>query len=488
MLHTVILRFSDSEADTIGEHRLILNNNSNGIPLVCWGWWRPVDEDTKVGILREFKALVTRNSINVGLANTKKAQFFQATCIDIAFAEDAFRIPSPHPDRTPAYYRGDRFPAWFMFSDIKDVTEAKFRKTFGAMPKPPETLFPVGDNVPMAHGVPGATQIIDISGKTVLHISDLHFGEFHGYPLLATEEARFERPLDERIAQIATIARHDRSKVGAIVVSGDLISKGDANSYGHVSAFLESLCERLNVQKEAVIVVPGNHDIYLKNSQHVTRDYGPRGGFILFLRGFFGQNIREPENTWRFRCPDGTLLTFVGLNSVRPRSEALRDFGYIGEDIYGPLLEPFIAQLPEPNEIRLAVFHHHLVLPPIKVWPMYESKGGDSYLRPISVMLDAGIFLDHLQRAHFRFALHGHHHFPFIAQAGYMDRERAEDVPLYVFGGGSAGARREQLEMAFSYNSVAFYTPTQEGMDAEIWRYSSAEEPKEIQRLTLSRG
>ena len=438
-----------------------------------WGWWRPQDEDFKTEILTEFRKLLAKGPVGVGLANTKDGQFFVATCVEVAFDAGGQRIHSPTPEHTPEYYRPDRFPAWFKLVDVREVTSGEFDASFGMRPVGPETLLPVWEGELSATG---DNNLIPVKapGEAILHISDLHFGDFHGFPLAHDEAGKFDNTLDQTIAEIVT---QSEQQIGVLVVSGDIISRGKADGFVHARIFLQRLCKELGLAKQHVVIVPGNHDIYLRNSVNVTREYLDRLPYIDFLRSFYAEDIKTPRDRYKFTTPRGHTLTFAALNSVRPRSEALKDFGYIGRDAYEPVLKNLQeTEFDSANEMRFAVFHHHLVMPPIKIWPRTEGEDEKSPSGVISVLLDAGEVVKALQQANVCFAIHGHHHYPFIAQAGFVEREG--DRPIYVLGGGSAGAKRDHLEEAFSYNSVAIYLPDQGSLNIQIWKYSRAISPE----------
>lgn len=485
MLRTLVLRFSDSEADTVSEHLKVIARSRSADAGVYWAWWRPQDENTKLAELEAFRALLEAGVVRVGLANTKEGKLYAAECVRVVFGANGSRIRSPEPRQTPQYYRSDRFPAWFKFTSIVALQQPEFEREFGPAPVGHETLFAVDESSSAAH----ASKHREIGpiaapGEAIMHISDLHFGEYHGFPTTVDETAQFDPSLEEVIYSIALKSGNGQSRIGVIVVSGDLISRGNANGSGAVRVFLEGLCSRLAVPKTSVLIVPGNHDIYLKKSPYVTREYKERLPFVDFLRSFYGSDIKEIEGIFRYVTPSGKNLTFVGLNSVRPRSEALKEFGYVGHDRYEPLLRSVRESGRQPDEFRFAVFHHHVVLPPIKVWPMNEASDTiTNALRPISVMLDAGPLVRDLQAAQIRFVLHGHHHYPFIAQAGFYD---TGEPPVYIIGAGSAGAQRDQLEMAFSFNTIGIYTPQDRGLQIEVWQYNRASPADVNSRAFLS--
>ena len=75
--------------------------------------------------------------------------------------------------------------------------------------------------------------------------------------------------------------------IGVVVVSGDLISKGDGKAYADVENFLEQLLAALCLDKEHCVIVPGNHDMWTVGEDHPTRSYKHEQPYKSFLKGFF---------------------------------------------------------------------------------------------------------------------------------------------------------------------------------------------------------
>ena len=114
--------------------------------------------------------------------------------------------------------------------------------------------------------------------RTIVHLSDLHFGRV---------DARIIEPLVERISSIHP---------DVIAVSGDLTQRARRRQFQHASAFLD----RLPFPK---VVVPGNHDVPLFNV--AARLFDPFGGY----RRWIGPDL-EPAYI-------DAEIAVIGLNSAR---------------------------------------------------------------------------------------------------------------------------------------------------------------------------
>jgi 3',5'-cyclic AMP phosphodiesterase CpdA len=139
----------------------------------------------------------------------------------------------------------------------------------------------------------------------ILHVSDLHFGADHGFSLdRGTEGVSLDlRPLGDIIFE--RVSRELQVRIGVAVVSGDLITRGDANAYVHARIFLEHLLARLELGAQHCVIVPGNHDLWTMGVEHPTRDYRHERSYRDFVDGFFGYKLQELERVRRYRTPGG---------------------------------------------------------------------------------------------------------------------------------------------------------------------------------------
>ena len=89
-----------------------------------------------------------------------------------------------------------------------------------------------------------------------LHLSDLHFRQ-PGTPLAQREEALRRLLLDDIPA---TVARLD-GPVDSVLLTGDLARAGQSAEYRAARAWLDTLCQRLEIHNTKTLTVPGNHDV-----------------------------------------------------------------------------------------------------------------------------------------------------------------------------------------------------------------------------------
>lgn len=96
-----------------------------------------------------------------------------------------------------------------------------------------------------------------------IHLSDIHFRNHSG--------DKYDLDKDIRIEILRDIRAHVKKQLGevaGILVCGDIAFSGKEEEYSNAKEFLDEICNILNIQKERVYCVPGNHDIDQSISQN----------------------------------------------------------------------------------------------------------------------------------------------------------------------------------------------------------------------------
>jgi 3',5'-cyclic AMP phosphodiesterase CpdA len=482
----ILLRYSNAESSTIQEHEQIAAKAG----FVWWGWWKKQFEPAADGALTRLQARVKSEPQRVGLINRKDArtidgfELYIATCADVVFGKDGARIACPDPLAAPSYYSKETFPAWFRFTHFEPATVSEFKREFGAVPGLDSTLYEVIKTVDSTGPVdwqmlpspswdmkPRSTR-----GDSILHLSDLHFGTKHAFAGQHHPPANGPgRPsLLEKLMSVLEV--RPSVSIGIVIVTGDLISRSEDGAYNEAIDFLSGLCDYLQLGRDRVVLLPGNHDISLLQDKTFTRTYEHERSFRNFVGAFYGeQDIRELDRVHRYQTPQGWDISVIALNSSRLRSLDTRDYGYVGAHRYRPLLEFVTNTLRQTQDrdpkktLLVAAMHHHLVLIDEVVIP---EQG-----RPVSVTIDAGEILGNFQQFGVQLLLHGHRHVPFVA---YVRRSSGSSMMqldwsgsgggLTVVGLGTTGS--DDYTAPWSINVVGLYSPSEDGLHAEILGYS----------------
>ncbi len=460
----IVLRFRDSAGmNTIQEHRDIIKRSG----FVWWGWWKKSHENVYSSELQELAS--GGKNVTIGLINRQAGEFFIAQCDQILVAAPDSKV-TPDPKATPAYYSAQAWPVWFRLTAIRKTSEQNFLDRFRLVPQSDPSLYIYSfqnsgyEVVPDPHGV--QSDEIEVPGNSVLHLSDLHFGSDHAFPVKKTKGLVNQRSLADVIVE-----RYKKSGVGLIVLSGDFITAGDQDGYNVAYEFIDLLLKGLALTAGSLMLVPGNHDIPLDAAEPDLRAYEQETPFRRFAQTFHSGS--DLEFFRKYRTPSRHLLFFVGFNSSRLRSAEIKEYGYVGEDRYGPLLgklkEESAGRDPRQayraNQLNFAVLHHHLL--PSNLVTRPESR------KPVSLTIDAGQIIQDLHRHGVHFALHGHQHTPFIASTSRYGSGSPEvfarpKTPLYVIGAGSAGCKVDRLWEEMRNNTSSLYTPEGRGLRVEI--------------------
>ena len=156
--------------------------------------------------------------------------------------------------------------------------------------------------------------------RTLLHLSDLHFG-------------RVNHSLVEPMIAIARELAPDLT-----VISGDFTQRARRLEYKAAQAFLARL-------PEPQLVVPGNHDIPLWDV--VRRFVSPLGRYRRYITADLAPFFRDEE------------IAVLGINTARSLT---RKYGRINQEQVAHAREVFAAV--DRSLTRVVVTHHPFELPP----------------------------------------------------------------------------------------------------------------------------
>jgi predicted MPP superfamily phosphohydrolase/orotate phosphoribosyltransferase len=98
----------------------------------------------------------------------------------------------------------------------------------------------------------------------ILHISDLHLERFETFDKDVIQSRYQERNFKTKFFEAIN---SNISKVDYVIITGDLANKGTEDDYSIVKKFLGELISEINIDKENILICPGNHDINWNKSE-----------------------------------------------------------------------------------------------------------------------------------------------------------------------------------------------------------------------------
>ena len=184
--------------------------------------------------------------------------------------------------------------------------------------------------------------------RTVVHLSDLHFGAA-------------DPSIVDAVSQTVTALQPD-----VIAVSGDLTQRARRRQFLRARAFLDRL-------PFPQVVVPGNHDVPLYNA--LARFLGPRRAFRRYIT----------SERYPLFCDDEMLV--VGADSTR--SLTVKDGGLRRDDVQR--LAERLRSI-HPGAVRIVVCHHPFD-PPSRRAARWTRPVADRAAAPSLIAAGADIFL-----------------------------------------------------------------------------------------------
>ena len=275
-------------------------------------------------------------------------------------------------------------------------------------------------------------------GKKVtwLHLSDLHFR--------ITEDNFESKLIYEKLLEDL---KHIEVHIDLVFVTGDIAFSGRTEEYEIASNFFSSVLEILNLKKDAIFFVPGNHDIYRSNSVHILSKIiecinsekdvsgilGNKELMEAFLHkfsnyyDFVGNNssmIDKPELSYTKNINvNGVEVAVVGLNSAWSSNSELEK----GNIILGErqVIEAY-SRIGTP-QITITLLHH----------PIYYFRDDD--VESVEAIIN--------NRSDF--VLHGHIH-----SRKVITQKMPDSVVHYLVAGASYENNNVTTNLAYNYVSA----------------------------------
>lgn len=461
-MENLLLRFRDTNnLDTISEHQKLIDKYG----YTWWGWWKKDSEPNRNKFIDDI-----RNNLknNIFFLFDRSSERFYLISVSELFCKKNEKVLTPEIEKTPSYYNTEKLSLWLKLDKFKSISLNDFIGVFSLIPSYDYTFFTNEDIAQEVSELKTKNKRIKLKSDYILHLSDIHFGDDFGFPSASLPN---KRPLLNIISDY--ILNELKEKVGLLIISGDITSRGDGNVLLNQGLlFLNDLCDVLKINKEAVIIIPGNHDIPLQSANF--KDYSHENTFRIFMEQFYGTK-KEHFGLDFFEFPCGINVDILRINSVKLRKKEESNYGYVDWFHYKNLL----ASHKLDGDIKIAVIHHHLVSMPIE-----ETLDPNYTYASISVTIDSGRVIEGLQRNGFDFVLNGHQHIPGITRItrGVINDTNLVDMndrkQLTILSAGSAGVKDERFSEEMKYNSFSVYLMKPDSLYIEVLVFNPSIEPK----------
>jgi len=480
-----LFRFRDLVANTIEKHTEIIAGRGR----CWWGWWkRPTEgkrDDVWKALQQEASAL---SPVIVGLFDSGKSKVYAAHVTRVVppldDPSDSPPLPGDGQDEfVPEYYRKSPFSrAWMEFSKI-ETSPIDFFGKYSFADAPPLPLYPSkvlssfrdkviqspdelrGMDVTIWRVRPRlatdrdetiilttpllsnalSLDVRDLSSSTILHITDPHFatGENRKKHVwgLESEPSGRKTTLSEAISQAVSGKR-----IGLVIVTGDFTFTGEAEEYREAAAAVNRLLGNLNLDRDRLVIMSGNHDIrWSKDVSYkddlevnaapaaATKNYGE------FYQALYGHSPDSKLSmARRYVLPSGIVLEVCALNSssLETGKNFLAGMGKIDEASFDDIAKRFRWQ-DRSASLRILALHHHLVL-------TENVEAVRDYYRGFGLCIDAPNTLRMAARNGVHLVLHGHKHRVFVwSSSVYELPEHTEQVWNWAAWQSSEVARRD---------------------------------------------
>lgn len=478
---TLILRFRDlvTENDaTIAIHKDMIDKKG----YVWWGWWNKGNEKVPFDEFCVLKGEIESCPKQFYLMDSGQEKLYRARCLAIKCSEND-KILSPELEYTPRYYREQKYHAWFKFEaieecdidEVRDHTYVKvdslfvenrsdYEKFYGKrvysikeMIQQNRTVWFVREydgnrdsdyeikllnaNVVEPHNF--SESYFETGSDTLLWLSDLHFGTDSVFKVKMEEET------DVTLTAHIGAAYHDFSKVGGLMITGDITSLGKEEGFAKAKEFIADLNRNLvrKLVSENIIFCPGNHDFLRKSGRlgsGIPEKVSENPDSVKAYKEFYSSIHNLNPNEYmacgrRLLMSTGRTVEIAALNSLLLQQyEDFEGHGFLSEK----QLDHVAAGMGwkenvKTNSVRIAIMHHHYM--PTCLVEQVDVK------RPSSVVYDAERLMQWLVKYNVRLLLHGHKHQSFVSKVGHFNNNVNELNEeglnnIYVIGMGGTGA------------------------------------------------
>lgn len=212
---------------------------------------------------------------------------------------------------------------------------------------------------------------------SILHISDIHFDEKDPYSLAS----QIENEIEEK-----------HLKINLILCTGDFVNK--SINFKHAVSQFKTLLERLSIEEEDILFIPGNHELLDVKSTYEETNGEDFLRYHKFLHDFYKHNslkaIYGESYADKFKKDDFSFHKSINDEILISGFHVMNKKRHI---VAGDILN----SVPESDiPIKIAMIHE-------AIYPLLD-------LSTVDLLENAGLFTRSLSKKRYRLFLTGHAH------------------------------------------------------------------------------
>lgn len=270
---------------------------------------------------------------------------------------------------------------------------------------------------------------IHLMKKSVLVISDLHYGDLAGFKEFGKSEPATEEDLNSVAKKVVTTVKDNKHEIDMLFVLGDLTSRGSPTEFETVYRFILILAEQLSIELKDVYITYGNHDVDWEICNIKSEPPEEHLAYCVTAANLGG--MFAPPNEFDVYGPvlgcgvtntDG--LDIITLNSgIECYSSHSIKHGRLGQ-LQFEWVKDELSKFLKPKSTKIVILHHHLLSLPYKT-PHLDLSALEEGANTLQILGDLGVDL----------VLHGHRHHPIVFTAA----ETSWKKPITFICAGSFG-------------------------------------------------
>lgn len=205
-----------------------------------------------------------------------------------------------------------------------------------------------------------------MQNSSILLISDIHYTDNKDVSQFSNNNTNdfYQTWLN----YLLNIEKKQNTKIKYIIIAGDIVEEAKKNEYIEIADILNRLITELKIEKQNVLIIPGNHDI----NRHRLAEYCDENDiidakaseqfdiklsrYIKFYEEFFGKKLDVTKAVLSTITIDEINVIITGINSLVKESHLEKDHvGYVNAEN----LKTELQSILENEKKTIYIVTHH---------------------------------------------------------------------------------------------------------------------------------